>query len=71
MKNINALLKAEGLTPSNVVKSTIFLTELNNFVAVNNAYTDFFQKPYPARSCVEVSKLPKDALVEIEVIAHQ
>jgi 2-iminobutanoate/2-iminopropanoate deaminase len=71
LKNVNALLESEGLTPSNIVKSTIFLTDLNNFAAVNNAYTDFFQKPYPARSCVEVSKLPKDALVEIEVIAHR
>ncbi len=71
MKNIDALLEGCELTRDNIFKTTIFLTDLGNFSKVNNAYENFFKKPYPARSCVEVSKLPKDALVEIEVLAHK
>lgn len=69
MKNIDGLLDSEGLTRSNIVKTSIFLTDLNNFSEVNQAYVEFFQEPYPARSTIEVSKLPKGSLVEIEVIA--
>ena len=69
MNNIDALLKAEDLNRKNVVKTTIFLKDLADFSAVNAAYESYFEQPYPARSCVEVSRLPKDALVEIEVIA--
>jgi 2-iminobutanoate/2-iminopropanoate deaminase len=69
MKNIDGLLTSQGLTRDNIVKTSIFLTDLNNFAEVNQAYVDFFQDPYPARSTVEVPKLPKGALVEIEVIA--
>ena len=69
MKNIDGLLNSQGLNRENVVKTSIFLTDLNNFSEVNVAYTEFFKEPYPARSTVEVSKLPKDSLVEIEVIA--
>lgn len=71
LKNIDALLEETGLTRSNIVKSTIFLTDLSNFGVVNAAYTAYFQEGFPARSCIEASKLPKDALVEIEVIAHK
>jgi 2-iminobutanoate/2-iminopropanoate deaminase len=69
MSNIDGLLESQGLTRQNIVKTSIFLTDLNNFSEVNKAYVDFFTEPYPARSTVEVSKLPKDSLVEIEVIA--
>lgn len=71
LKNIDALLKGNHLTRENIIKSTIFLTSMTDFAMVNEAYTHFFQAPYPARSCVEVSGLPKNALVEIEIIASQ
>lgn len=69
MKNIDGLLGSQNLTRENIVKTSIFLTDLNNFSEVNLAYVEFFKEPYPARSTVEVSKLPKGSLVEIEVIA--
>jgi 2-iminobutanoate/2-iminopropanoate deaminase len=69
MKNIDGLLNSQDLTRENIVKTSIFLTDLNNFSAVNESYVAFFKAPYPARSTVEVSKLPKGAVVEIEVIA--
>jgi len=56
---------------SNVVKTTIFLTDLNNFALVNDIYGSYFSQEPPARSCVEVSRLPKGALIEIEIIAHK
>ncbi len=71
LENIDALLEASNLDRSNIVKSTIFLTNLDNFGAVNAAYSKYFKDRFPARSCVEASKLPKGALVEIEVIAHK
>lgn len=71
LKNIDALLEASNLERSNIVKSTIFLTDLANFGAVNTAYTEYFKERFPARSCIEASNLPKGALVEIEVIAHK
>ena len=67
--NIEAVLAEAGLSMSNVIKSTVFLTDLNDFGAVNEVYAKHFVKPYPARSCVEVSALPKGAKVECEVIA--
>jgi 2-iminobutanoate/2-iminopropanoate deaminase len=71
LKNIDGILKSQNLTRSHILKTTVFLTDLKNFPAVNEAYEKFFEKPYPARSTVEVSALPKGALVEIEVIAAQ
>lgn len=71
MNNIDGLLLSQGLTRTNVVKTSIFVTDLNNFAEVNQAYVDFFTEPYPARSTIEVSKLPKGSLVEIEVIASK
>ena len=71
MKNIDGLLKSQNLNRENIIKTSIFLTDLNDFSQVNEVYEDYFSQPYPARSCVEVSKLPKDALVEIEVIAAE
>jgi 2-iminobutanoate/2-iminopropanoate deaminase len=69
MKNIDGLLGSQGLNRDDVIKTSIFLTDLNNFAEVNQAYVDFFKAPYPARSTVEVTKLPKGSLVEIEFIA--
>lgn len=69
LKNIDGLLESQQLTRENIIKTTIFMTDLKMFSSVNQAYENYFQTPYPARSCVEVSRLPKDALIEIEVIA--
>ena len=68
MKNIDGLLEGAGLTRAHILKSTIFMTDLAQFAKVNEAYTKFFQAPYPARSTVQVSALPKGAVVEVEVI---
>ncbi len=69
LDNIAAILKAEGLTFDDVVKTTIFLTDLNHFQAVNEIYGSYFKHQPPARSTVQVSGLPKGAQVEIEAIA--
>lgn len=69
LKNIDHLLEGVGITREHILKTTIFLTDLGNFSIVNEAYTQYFQAPFPARSCVEAPALPKGALVEIEVIA--
>lgn len=69
LKNIDALLGSQNLNRGHIIKTTVFLTDMKNFSSVNLAYEKFFEKPYPARSTVEVSGLPKGALVEIEVIA--
>lgn len=69
LENVKAVLKAGGAELENVVKTTIFLVNLGDFDLVNRVYAEYFAKPYPARSCVEVSKLPKGALVEIEAVA--
>jgi 2-iminobutanoate/2-iminopropanoate deaminase len=69
LDNIAAVLRAEGLTFDNVVKTTIFLTDLGDFQTVNEIYGSYFKQNPPARSTVQVSALPKNANVEIEVIA--
>jgi 2-iminobutanoate/2-iminopropanoate deaminase len=69
MKNIDGLLESQNLTREHIIKTSIFVTDLENFGLVNAAYESFFTQPYPARSCVEVPRLPKDSLVEIEVLA--
>lgn len=71
LDNIYGLLKSQGLDFSNVVKTNIFLDSMDDFAIVNDIYKDYFDEPYPARSAVEVSKLPKEALIEIEVIAKK
>jgi 2-iminobutanoate/2-iminopropanoate deaminase len=71
LNNINALLVNQNLTKKNIIKTTIFLANLNDFSKVNTAYEKYFEQPYPARSCIEAAKLPKDSLVEIEVIAAE
>lgn len=69
LKNVLAILDKAGMNEKHILKATIFLTDMNDFGLVNEAYANFFAGNYPARSCVEVSRLPKDVNVEIEVIA--
>jgi len=69
LDNISGLLKSEGLSLADVVKTTIFLTDLGNFQIVNEIYGSYFNNQPPARSTVQISALPKGARVEIEVIA--
>ncbi|MCY4644952.1 MAG: RidA family protein [Bacteriovoracales bacterium] len=69
LTNIDALLKACGLDRGHIIKTTVFLTNLKDFEVINDSYQNYFSPPFPARSCVEVSALPKGARVEIEVIA--
>ena len=69
LKNIQAILKAANLTADNVVKTTCFLKNMDDFVAFNEVYATMFNDKLPARSAVEVARLPKDLLVEIEIIA--
>jgi len=69
IENIIIILQSHNLCISNVVKTTVFLKDLNDFTAMNAIYAEYFMQPYPTRSTVEVSRLPKDALVEIECIA--
>jgi 2-iminobutanoate/2-iminopropanoate deaminase len=69
LENIRGVLQSQGLDFGNVVKVTVFLSDMNNFTAMNEVYAKCFTKEPPARSTVQVARLPKDALVEIEVIA--
>lgn len=69
LENLKAILVAENLSFSSVVKTTVFLKDMNDFVAMNGVYAKSFTENHPARACVEVAKLPKDALVEIELVA--
>ena len=69
MDNIKALLEAGGANFSNVVRTTVFMVDLGEFAAMNEIYVGYFSAPYPARSTVQVVKLPKDVRVEIDVIA--
>jgi len=68
--NIKALLATQGLNLGDVVKSTVFLADMNEFTAMNEVYTRHFSEPYPARSTVQVARLPRDARIEIEVVAQ-
>ena len=69
LENIQGLLGSQGLDLANVVKATVFLSDMNHFAGMNEVYARYFTKEFPARSTVQVARLPKDALVEIEVIA--
>jgi 2-iminobutanoate/2-iminopropanoate deaminase len=71
MRNLSAVLDAAGVTMADVVKTTIFLTDMGNFAAVNTIYATFVPDPPPARSTVAVAALPKGALVEVEAIARR
>ncbi len=70
MENLMAVLAAAGADASTVFKTTCFLSDMANFVAFNDVYASYFPESAPARSCVEVARLPKDVLVEVEAIAH-
>lgn len=67
--NLKSVLETRGSSLKNVVKTTVFIQDINDFAAVNEIYSKFFSEPFPARSCVEVSKLPKGVKLEIEAIA--
>ncbi len=68
--NVKAILEEAGLTMGNVVKTTVFMADMNDFADMNAVYAEFFAEPFPARSAVAVKTLPKGALVEIEVVAE-
>lgn len=68
MKNIGVVLEEMGLSYRHIVKTTIFMKDLNDFNTLNEVYGSYLSEPYPARSCVQVAKLPKDVLVEIECL---
>jgi len=69
LENVKAILVQAGCTFDDVVKTTVLIKDMNDFAVMNNMYAEFFTKECPARACFEVARLPKDALVEIEVIA--
>lgn len=68
IKNIKAICEAAGTSLKNVVKTTVFIKDMNQFAKINETYGQFFNEDAPARACVEVARLPKDVLVEIEAI---
>ena len=69
--NLSALLEDAGSNIDRVIKTTVFIKDMNDFANINEVYAQFFSKPYPARSCVEVARLPKDVLIEVEAIAEK
>ena len=69
LQNIKAILEKAGSSMDKVIKTTVFLADMNDFADMNSVYAEFFSEPYPARSAVAVKTLPKNALVEIEVVA--
>jgi 2-iminobutanoate/2-iminopropanoate deaminase len=69
LQNIGTLLTAAGLSHDAVVRTTVFLADMADFAAMNGAYAEFFREPYPARSTIQAARLPRDARVEIDVIA--
>ena len=71
LSNVKAILEEIGLKMNNVVKTTVFLADMGDFADMNSVYAEFFMEPYPARSAIAVKTLPKEALVEIEVIAEK
>ncbi len=70
LQNVKAVLEEAGLTMDNVIKTTVFMADMNDFADMNAVYAEFFSSPYPARSAVAVKTLPKGAMVEIEVVAE-
>lgn len=71
LQNLSNLLEAAGSSLSKVVKTTVFIKEMDDFGAINEVYRTFFEGDYPARSCVEVARLPKDVMIEIEAVAFK
>ena len=68
--NLKNLLEASGTSIDNVVKTSVFIQNMQDFAVVNKIYETYFSEPYPARSCIEAAKLPKDVLIEVEAIAE-
>ncbi len=71
LKNVSNLLEAAGLSMKNVVKTSVFLADMGDFATVNGIYAQYFSEPYPARSAVAVKTLPKNVMIEVEVIAEK
>lgn len=71
LENIKALLEENSSGIDNVIKTSVFLKDMNDFTDMNEVYSSFFKEPYPARTTIEVARLPKDVLVEIEVISYK
>lgn len=71
LTNLKSILEEAGTSMSNVVKTTVFMADMNDFAEMNSVYAEFFSEPYPARSVVAVKTLPKGALVEIEAVAKK
>ena len=71
LENLSNLLEAAGSSLSKVVKTTVFIKEMDDFGVINEVYQTFFEGDYPARSCVEVARLPKDVMIEIEAVAFR
>ena len=69
LKNLKAVLEAAGCSMDSVVKTTVFISDMDQFGAINAVYEQYFSRPYPARSCVQVAKLPKGVGIEIEAVA--
>jgi len=69
LENLKAVLEAAGSNMSRVVKTTVFITDMGQFSIINGVYQQYFEQPYPARSCVQVAELPKGVAIEIEAIA--
>ncbi len=67
--NLRAVLEAAGVSLKDVVKTTVYIKDMNDFPKINAVYAQFFEAPYPARSCVEAARLPKDVMIEIEAVA--
>jgi 2-iminobutanoate/2-iminopropanoate deaminase len=71
LENLKAVLSSAGCDFSDVVKVTVFIRNMNDFALINKVYGEYFKEPYPARSCVEVARLPKDVGIEIEAVAFK
>lgn len=70
LTNVKNLIEAAGASIDNVIKTTVFIKDMNDFAKINEIYAKYFTEPFPARSCVEVARLPKDVLLEVEAIVE-
>ena len=70
LTNVKNLIAAAGSSIENVIKTTVFIKDMNDFAVINEIYAKYFTEPFPARSCVEVARLPKDVLLEVEAIVE-
>lgn len=70
LTNVKNLIEASGASIDNVIKTSVFIKDMNDFAKINEIYAEFFTEPYPSRSCVEVARLPKDVLLEVETIVE-